>query len=94
MGASMVAREYLIVDEMAAPQIQSAGSHQHHTRSPIMTHKQKLKNALDAIEDAIKHLKQARSYADDAGSDIDKALRNLDDADSDIRKAMRELPDD
>lgn len=51
---------------------------------------QKLKNSLNAIENARKSLNRAKRV-DEAKSKVKVALRELDDAESHIRKAIREL---
>lgn len=55
-----------------------------------MSAKQKLKQALAAIDDARRALKRARDEASD-DTDIRRALRELDDAEQQIQRAIREV---
>ena len=52
----------------------------------------KLKNALSALEDALRHVKRANNDAPDI-QDLRRAKREIEDAISQIERAIRELPD-
>jgi hypothetical protein len=58
----------------------------------LMSAKRKLKDALSAIDDAMRALKRARDNAPE-DENVRRAIRELDDADSYIRRAVREVED-
>ncbi len=60
------------------------------TKEKVMTAKQALTRALNAIDDAQRRLKRVQQDVEDDG-EIRKALRELDDAESDIRRAIQAL---
>ena len=60
-----------------------------------MSSKSKLRNALNAIDDAKRALQQARNDSGANGEyQIRRAMRELDDAEQDIQRAIRELPEE
>jgi hypothetical protein len=57
-----------------------------------MSAKTKLRNALDAIDNARRALKRAKHNVPDDG-DIRKAIREIDEAEEEIERAIRDLSD-
>jgi hypothetical protein len=57
-----------------------------------MSAKRKLRDALSAIDDAMRALKRARDNAPD-DQNIRRAIRELDDAETHIRRASSEVED-
>jgi hypothetical protein len=57
-----------------------------------MSAKRKLRDALSAIDDAMRALKRARDNAP-GDDDIRRAIRELDDAQRHIKRAAREVED-
>ena len=57
-----------------------------------MSPKAKIKNALSALEDALRHVKRAKTDAPDI-QDLRRAKREIEEAINQMERAIRELPD-
>ena len=54
--------------------------------------KAKLRNALSALEDALRHVKRAKNDAPDI-QDLRRAKREIEDAIEELERVIRQLPD-
>jgi hypothetical protein len=57
-----------------------------------MSIKPKLKNALSALEDALRHIKRAKTQAPDI-DELRRAKNEIQEAVDEVERAIRELPD-
>jgi hypothetical protein len=57
-----------------------------------MSAKSKLRNALSALEDALRHVKRAKSDAPQI-DDLRRAKREIEEAIDEVERTIRELPD-
>lgn len=57
-----------------------------------MSAKTKLRNALSALEDALRHVKRAKRDAPEI-QDLRRAKREIEEAVAELERAIRELPD-
>ncbi len=57
-----------------------------------MSAKSKLRNALSALEDALRHVKRAKNDAPQL-DDLRRAKREIEEAIDEVERTIRELPD-
>lgn len=57
-----------------------------------MSPKAKVRSAVDALEDALRHVKRAKNDAPDI-PDLRRAKREIEEAIGQLERAIRELPD-